>query len=100
MCDLTKKCEYPGAIKLRMFVIPTPLWLPLVMSFMVAAASGQKVEELPASASAAVTSSQTGTGSQPDIAPNQDRISLTMHEALKQAEQPLPSRIEKETPRN
>jgi outer membrane protein len=85
MCDLTSQSEYPGAITLRMFVTPTPLWLPLMMILMVAAASGQKVEELPASPSAAVTSSQAGTGSQPDIAPNQDTISLTMHAAVKLA---------------
>src|SRR6202453_3812697 len=33
--DLTNRCKYPGATKLRMFIIPTPLWLPLMMSLIV-----------------------------------------------------------------
>jgi outer membrane protein len=98
MCDLTNQCEYPGTITLRMFVIPNPLWLSLMMSLIVAAASGQKVEELPASPTVAVTSSQTGSGGQPDNGSNQDKVSLTMHEAvrlaLKQNPRLLAARIE------
>jgi outer membrane protein len=98
MCDLTNQCEYPGTMTLRMFVIPTPLSLPLMMILIVAAASGQKVVELPASPSVAVTSSQTGSGGQPDNGSNQDKISLTMHEAvrlaLKQNPRLLAARIE------
>jgi outer membrane protein len=96
--DLTNRCKYPGATKLRMFIIPTPLWLPIMMCLIVAAASGQKVEELPASSSVAVTSGQTVSGSPPDSHSDRDTVSLTMHEAvriaLKQNPRLLAARIE------
>ena len=60
MWGLKTQCDYPGAITLRMFVIPTPLWLALMMILMVAAASGQKIEELPAPPSVEPTSSDCG----------------------------------------
>ena len=59
-----------------MSIIPTPLLLPLMMSLIVAAASGQKVEELPASPTVPVTSSQTVSGSPPDKRSDQDTVSL------------------------
>ena len=39
MCDLKMQREYPGAIKPRKFVIPTPLLLSLMMSLMASAVS-------------------------------------------------------------
>jgi hypothetical protein len=83
MCDLKMQREYPGAIKPRKFVIPTPLLLSLMMSLMASAVSGEGVQAPPTSPSVSVTSIQSGSRSQPDIAPNQDTVSLTMHEAVK-----------------
>jgi outer membrane protein len=85
MCDIKMQCEYPGAIKPRNFVIPTPLLLSLMMSLMASAVSGQGVQAPPTSSSVSVTSSQTGSGGQPDNGSNRDKVSLTMHEAVKLA---------------
>ncbi len=96
--DLTKRCKYPGETKLRMSIIPTPLFLLLMMSLITAAASGQRLERLPASPTVPVTSTQTGSGGQPDSGSNQDKVQLTMHEAvrlaLKQNPRLLAARIE------
>lgn len=98
MCDLKTQREYPGAIKPRKFVIPTPLLLSLMMSLMAAAVSGQGVQVPPTSPSVSATSIQTGSGSQSDSGSNQDTVSLTMHEAvkiaLKQNSRLLAARIE------
>ena len=83
MCDHKMQRQYPGAIKPRKFAIPTPLLLSLMMSLMALAVSGQGIQAHPTSPSVSVTAIQTGSRSQPDIAPNQDTVSLTMHEAVK-----------------
>jgi outer membrane protein len=98
MCDLKMQREYPGVIKPRKLVIPTPLLLSLMMSLMASAVSGQGVQAPPTSPSVSATSIQTGLGSQSDNGSNQDTVSLTMHEAvkiaLKQNPRLLAARIE------
>jgi outer membrane protein len=96
--DLTNRCKYSDATKLRMSVIPTSLSFLLMMSLIATAASGQKIEDLPTSPTVPVASTQTGSGGQPDSGSNQDKVQLTMHEAvrlaLKQNPRLLAARIE------